>query len=82
MSTSKKTLSARLQRKTLSLSEKIKLLDYKKRNHTISCRDIAEIFNIGKTSAATIIKNEEKLAKTMPVLKVTGSEFVRENLTS
>ena len=82
MSTSKKTLSAQLQRKTLSLSEKIKLLNYKKRNHTISCRDIAEIFNIGKTSATTIIKNEEKLAKTMPVLKVTGSEFVRENLTS
>ena len=82
MSTNKKTLSAQLQRKTLSLSEKIKLLSYKKRNHTISCRDIAEIFNIGKTSAAKIIKNEEKLAKTMSVLKVTGSEFVRENLTS
>ena len=28
-------------------------------NPTISCRDIAEIFNIGKTSAETIIKNEE-----------------------
>ena len=63
MSTSKKTLSARLQRKTLSLSEKIHLLDYKKSNPTIDCRDIAEIFNIGKTSAATIIKNEEKLRK-------------------
>ena len=63
MSTSRKTLSARLQRKTLSLSKKIKLLDYKKSNPTIGCRDIAEIFNIGKTSAATIIKNEEKLRK-------------------
>ena len=63
MSTSKKTLSARLQRKTLSLSEKIKLLDYKKSNPTIGCRDIVEIFNIEKTSAASIIKNEEKLRK-------------------
>ena len=63
MSTSKKTLSARLQRKTLSLSEKIELLDDKKSNPTISCRDIAEIFNIGKTSAETIIKNEEKICK-------------------
>ena len=63
MSTSKKSLSARLQRKTLSLSEKIKLLDYKKSNPMIGCRDIAEIFNIGKTSAATIIKNVEKLRK-------------------
>ena len=63
MSTSRKTLSARLQRKTLSLSKKIKLLDYKKSNPTTGCRDIAEIFNIGKTSAATIIKNEEKLRR-------------------
>ena len=47
----------------LSLSEKIKLLDYKKSNTTIGCRDITEIFNVGKTSAATIIKNEEKLRK-------------------
>ena len=63
MSTSKQTLSARLQRKTLSRSEKIKLHDYKKSNPKIGCRDIAEISNIGKTSAATTIKNEEKLRK-------------------
>ena len=63
ISTSKKTLSALLQRKTLSLSEKIKLLDYKKSNPRIGCRDIAEMFNIGKTSAATIIKNEARLRK-------------------
>ena len=63
MSTSKKTLSARLQRKTLSVSKQIKLLDYQKSNLPIGCRDIAETFNIGKTSAATIIKNEEKLRK-------------------
>ena len=63
MCTSKKTLGARLQRKTLSLSEKIKLFDYKKSNPTIGCWDIAETFNIGKTSAATIIKNKGKLRK-------------------
>ena len=63
MSSSKKTFSARLQRKTLSLSKKIKLLHYKKSNPMIGCRDIAEIFNIGKTSSPTIIKNEEKFRK-------------------
>ena len=63
MSISKKLLSARLQRKTLSLSEKIKLLDYKKSNPMIGCRDVAKIFIIGKRSAATIIKNAEKLRK-------------------
>ena len=39
------------------------MLNYKKSNPKIGCRDIAEIVNIGKTSVATIIKNEEKLRK-------------------
>ena len=63
MSTSKKRFSARFQRKTLLLSEKIKQLNYKKSNLMIGCKYIAEIFNIGKASAATTIKNEEKFRK-------------------
>ena len=39
------------------------MLNYKKSNPKIGCRDIAEIVNIGKTSVATIIKNEEKIRK-------------------
>ena len=39
------------------------MFDYKKSNPTIACRNIAQIFNIGKTYGATIIKNEEKLGK-------------------
>ena len=56
MSTSRKTLSARLQRKMLSLNEKIKLLYCKKSNPMIGSRNNAETFDNGKTSAATIIK--------------------------
>ena len=63
MSSSKKTPSAQFQGKKLSLGEKIKLLYYKESTPTIGCRNIAEVFNIGKTSAATIIKNEEKFRK-------------------
>ena len=63
MSLSKKALSRRLQKKILSLSEKVQLLDYRKKTPKIDCRNIAEIFKIGKTSAATIINNEEKLCK-------------------
>ena len=62
-STSKRTPSTRLQRKTLSLSKKVTLFNYKKTNPKIGFRDIAEIFNIGKTFAVTIIRNEEKLRK-------------------
>ena len=46
MSLSKKTLSGRLLKKTLSLSEKVQLLDYRKKNPKSDCRDIAEVFKI------------------------------------
>ena len=55
MSLSKKVFSGRLQKKTLAL--RVQLLDYMKKNPKIGCRDIAEIFRIGKTSDETIIKN-------------------------
>ena len=58
MSLSKKALSRRLQK-----VQKVQLLDYRKKTPKIDCRNIAEIFKIGKTSAATIINNEEKLCK-------------------
>ena len=63
MSLSKKALCGKLEKKTLSLHDKIKVLDFKKGNPKKSCRDIAEIFKIGKTSAATILKNEDILRK-------------------
>lgn len=63
MSLSKKALSGQMEKKTLSLQDKVKLLDYKKDHPKKSCRDIAEVFKIGKTSAATILKNEDKLRK-------------------
>ena len=63
MSTSKETLSARLQRKTISLSEKKNCSVTRKTIVRSVVEIITEIFNIGKTSAATIIKNVEKLRK-------------------
>ena len=76
MPTSQKTLSAQLHRKTLLLSKKIKFLDYKKSN------PLTEIFNIGKISAATIIKMKRRFTKIAAVLNVTGTKFVRKNLTN
>ena len=63
MSISKNALNDRLRKKTLSLSEKVQLLDSRGKNLKIGCRVISEIFKIGKVSAAMIIKNEEKLHK-------------------
>ena len=42
---------------------KVQLLNYREKIVNICCRDNTEIFKIGKTSAATIIENEEKLRK-------------------
>lgn len=69
MSLSKKALCGSLSKKTLTLAEKIKLLDYKKGNPKASCREIAEIFNVGKTSVSTIIKKEESIRKNFASFK-------------
>ena len=55
---SKHQFASSLTKKTLTLEGKIKLLDANKERKQ-SCRQLAEMFNIGKTAAANIIKNEE-----------------------
>ena len=82
MSLSKKALSGRLQKKTLSLSKKVQLLDYRGKKTKMVCCNIAEIFKIGKTSAAKIIQMKRSLAKSMLVFKTTESKFVRGNFTN
>ena len=58
---SKKHLSAQMKRKHLSLCEKEKLIDFAKKNPTFGCRKIGEIHGTGKTSAAYILKDEDKM---------------------
>ena len=58
---SKKQLSARMKRKTLNLNEKFKLIDFAKKNPTSGCRKLGEKHGIEKTSAASILKNEENI---------------------
>ena len=60
---SKKALCGRLPKKTLSLSDKVKVLDFKKGNPKKSCREIAEIFKIGKTAASEILKSEVQIRR-------------------
>ena len=59
---SKHQLAGFLTKKTLTLEGKIKLLDANKERKQ-SCRQLAEMFNIGKTAAANIIKNEVSIRK-------------------
>ena len=62
MAISKHQLAGSLTKKTLTLEGKIKLLDTNKERKQ-SCRQLAEMFNIGITAAANIIKNEASICK-------------------
>ena len=53
---SKQQLAGKLAKKTLALAEKIKFLDFAKKNPKL-----ADIYKIGKTAAANILKNEEEI---------------------
>ena len=60
MAMSKHQLAGSLSKKTLTVEEKIKLLDANKKTRQ-SCRQLAHQFRIGKTSVAKIIKNEASI---------------------
>ena len=62
MAMSKHQLEGSLTKKTLTLEGKIKLLGANKERKQ-SCRQLAEMFNIGKTAAANITKNEASIRK-------------------
>ena len=64
---SKHKLAASLSKETLFLEGKIKLLDFNKERKQ-SCRQLAEQFNIGKTAAVKIIKNETSIHKDYELL--------------
>ena len=53
--------AGKLAKKTLSLAEKVKFLDFAIGNPTVGCRKLTEIFKIRKTAAANIIKEEENM---------------------
>ena len=59
MSLSKHQLAGKLRNTTLSLNEKVKFVDFAKGTPKFGCRKLAEIFQIGKTTAAKILKEEK-----------------------
>ena len=54
-------LAGKLSKKTLSLDEKMKLLEFDRSNPNFGCRKLAEKFKIGKTAAANIVKEEKSI---------------------
>ena len=62
MAMSRHQLAGSLTKKTLTLEGKINLL-YANKERKQSCRQLTETFNIDKTAAANIIKNEASICK-------------------
>ena len=60
---------AGMRRTHLNLEEKIKILNYSYENPKKSCREIATHFQIGKTAAASILKDGKKLRKEFEFFK-------------
>ena len=61
MAMSKYQLAGSLEKKTLTLQEKIKFLDYAEAIEKLGCRKLADVFKIGKTAANNILKNKQML---------------------
>ena len=60
MAMSKYQLAGSLEKKTLTLQEKIKFLDYAETNGKLGCQKLA-VFKTGKTAANNILKNKQML---------------------
>ena len=58
---SKYQLAGSLEKKALTLQEKIKFLDYAEVNEKLGCRKLADVFKIGKTATNNILKNKQML---------------------
>ena len=63
MAMSKQKLVAGMKRTRLSLNDKIKILNYASENPKKGCGDISNQFQIGKATAATILRDGKKLRK-------------------
>ena len=52
----------------------IKFLDFPKKNPKLACRKLADIYKIGKTTAATILKDEKKLREQYEMFREKAKE--------
>ena len=69
MALSKQQLAVGMKRTCLNLEEKVKILSCLNENPKKSCTEIATDFQIGKTAAASILKDRKKLRKGLELFK-------------
>ena len=53
------------KKKTLTLEEKIRVLDYAQDHPKLGCRKIADVFEVGKTQIAHALKDKQNIGRNM-----------------
>ena len=61
MSKISKQLCSRLQKKTLTLEEKVHVLDHAEKNPKVGCRKLAELFSVEKMRIVALIKDKQNV---------------------
>lgn len=74
----KKREAGKLNKRCLTLDEKIKILDENKKQK-MSCRDISKNYSIGKTQAANILKEEKKLREEYENFQGKGFKHIKRS---
>ena len=77
---SKRREASILNKRCLTLDEKIKILDEVKKRK-LSGRAIAEEFKIGKTQAANVVKMKQSLEKNLKTFKTKALNISKERIT-
>ena len=72
----KECASGKLNKRCLTLDEKIKILDEAKKRK-LSCRVIAKEFKIGKTQAANVSKHEQTLREEFANIQGKGFKHIK-----
>ena len=69
---------ARVKYKTLTLEERIAVLNHAKGNPKHGCRKIAEIFGVGKTQIAAVFKDETNIRARYESISQSGYKRARD----
>ena len=77
VSSIKKRASGKLSKRCLTLDEKIKIVDQNNKRK-MSCREIADQFNIGKIQTANILGNEARLRADYESFQGKGHKHVKK----
>ena len=73
-------LAGKLAKKTLTVDEKIKFLNFAKKNPKHGCKKLADIYKIGKTAAANILNNKKKIREQHEMFCEKSMKFNRHNV--